>query len=122
MSGFIWNAIQQEQIRQVENKVRYVKDKTVDSQSEVATLRIKVDRITLLCEALWEIIKAETGRTDIDLSSIMTDIDMSDGKLDWKNKKPAPKCIKCGRVYQKGTMNCMFCGAKNHNMSPFEKL
>jgi hypothetical protein len=121
MLDFLWNVGQQSQLREHERRVQQAGEKAKAAQDRVVDLEMKVARLTLLCEALWEIVKADGKRQDSDLIHIMSDLDLSDGMRDGKHR-PAIKCSQCGRVYQHGRPHCVFCGEKNVHLSAFRKI
>lgn len=81
------------------------------AQSEAAELRRQVDRMQLICEAMWTIVKERVGADDEQLFKLITQIDLRDGKLDGRAKKPTQRCSDCGRVVSARTGVCLYCGA-----------
>ena len=88
--------------------------KASQAKLEVEFMRQEVDRILMINEALWEIIK-ETNHLDKDLLyKKMIEIDGRDGKVDGKVAKNPPKhCAKCNQVLPKGKPFCFYCGNKS---------
>ena len=78
------------------------KDDARQAYTEVTFLKQKVEKLMMITEALWTIIKETTDYTDEDLIEIMREIDLKDGKLDGKVASETPdNCPNCGRVLQK---------------------
>jgi hypothetical protein len=82
-------------------------------QSRVELIQMDVDRLLMITEALWIMLRDEHGYTDEQLIQKVQEIDMRDGRLDGRvARQAAPlKCPKCGRVMPVNRPTCMFCGA-----------
>ena len=79
-----------------------------------------VDKLFLITQALWELLKAECGYTDELLTQKVMEIDLSSGRLDGKAPKAErADCPSCGRKMGRHPV-CMYCGAVNVR-SPFER-
>jgi hypothetical protein len=89
------------------------------AQSESAELRRQVDRMQLICEAIWTIVKERVGADDEELFKRITRIDLRDGKLDGRSKKPTQRCSDCKRVVSARTGVCLYCGAVVDHKSLF---
>ncbi len=92
-----------------------------DPKSEIEGLRFDVERLLLINEALWSILKEKTDLQDADLIRRIADIDLADGKLDGRKAKSPPRsCPHCQRVLAKHRPRCLFCG-KPVEAAPFER-
>jgi hypothetical protein len=100
-------------INSAHSKVKRTQDGHVDLEGNVA-------KLTLLVEALWEIVKRQNGLKDKDLLDMMHRLDLRDGKLDGKiTRSDVFNCVGCGKVIQKGLPTCMYCG-RIHEKTLFE--
>lgn len=71
----------------------------------------RVDKLEMICEALWEILQAETGWSDTDLIEKISRIDLRDGELDGKKRTVnVVRCAKCERMNSKRHPRCIYCG------------
>jgi hypothetical protein len=78
---------------------------------KVERLQFDVDRLLMITEALWMILKEEHGYDDAELQRRVTEIDMRDGKLDGRAPRPAPvRCLQCGKTLLKRRPRCIYCG------------
>jgi hypothetical protein len=79
--------------------------------TELDLTKAHLERLMMICEALWTIIKKQHDLEDKDLMDYVAQVDMQDGKLDGKVAKQAPpKCQECGRTSSRQSMICIFCG------------
>jgi hypothetical protein len=90
-------------------------------EREVAQLQADVERLLLITEALWDILRERCDLTDESLVQQIAKLDLEDGLPDYR-KKPTPprKCPKCDRVLSKRRALCSICGAAVP-MMPFER-
>ena len=81
------------------------------NDGEVAELQGEVERLLLITEALWRILKEKHGFDENELVKQITLIDLEDGKLDGrKPAAPPTPCPKCKRTLGKNRPRCLFCG------------
>ncbi len=81
-----------------------------EARTAIRELQDEVDRLALLNQALWELIRARLGVTDADLERMAYDIDMRDGRSDGKITAHAVRCPACGRVSNSKRAKCLYCG------------
>lgn len=118
MLNFLWDAGQEAQIHAARRQLAESKETALDAKSRVAPLEHKLERLTLVTEALWEIVKHQTGRKDADLVAIMTDLALSDGK----HRRPVATCHQCARVFPRSHSRCIYCNTPNREASAFDGL
>ncbi len=81
------------------------------NDAEITELQGEVERLLLITEALWRILKEKHGLADVELVRQITMIDMEDGRLDGrKPTAPPTPCPKCQRMLGKHRPRCLFCG------------
>jgi hypothetical protein len=82
-----------------------------EAHSQVDQMRTEIDRLMMISQSLWEILKEEHGYTDEVLANRIKEIDLRDGKLDGKVAKQGPiACPKCGRANRLNRPACLYCG------------
>jgi len=78
--------------------------------SQMDLLSERVERLTLACQALWEILQERQGLTENELKSRMREIDLRDGNLDGSIGQETVNCPSCGRLTVTKRSQCQFCG------------
>ena len=93
-----------------------------DVSRENECLRHDVDRLYMIVEALWEMLKTHAGCTDADLTALVQQIDLRDGKLDGcaAQGKARSKCPRCGRTLLSAQPYCPWCGSEV-SLPPFSR-
>ena len=90
-------------------------------QHEIEDLRRDVERLFLINEALWRIVRERLNCTDAELVQRIHEIDLEDGHLNGrKGPTPARKCPQCEHILAKHRPTCVFCG-KPVEFLPFER-
>ena len=80
----------------------------------------RLDKLTLVCMALWSLLQEKTGLTEEDLLERIRQIDMADGVQDGKAKKQIAKCPSCNRTMSPRHGRCLYCGAEDLTYSAFD--
>lgn len=110
--GDLYDLRQNHEIEQAKSKADRANGKANLAQEEINALNWKVEKLTMITEALWRIVKQSQKLDDGYLKSLVDEIDMQDGKLDGKVAKTAPSlCPKCTRVLSNKIKKCVYCGA-----------
>ena len=93
----------------------------VRAQNEI--IQCDVEKLFMLTEALWTILKEKHGCTDAELVQRVQEIDLRDGKLDGKVAKVNPDCPKCSRKLMGKRPVCLYCGAEvtRGDLAPFSR-
>lgn len=107
--GVFWALALQEQAREAERKARAAEKRTQRVEDE---LRARCDRLALVCETMWTLMRDRLNLTEADLIDRLHDIDLADGKLDGKVRRPPTSCPKCARRVSQRFAHCMYCGAE----------
>ena len=83
-----------------------------ESELSAVSMRQDIEKLYMLVEALWCIVKETSGLGDSDLIELVEQIDLQDGKLDGRNLANVGirKCPNCGKTILKGQSKCTYCG------------
>lgn len=85
----------------------------MDAKFTANAVQMDVERLYLITEALWSIVKHELGYTDEMLAKVVEKIDGADGKVDGRKQKAAnPNCPACDRTLIGQHPVCLYCGAQ----------
>jgi hypothetical protein len=83
-----------------------------EARTAVELMRMDVERLLMIAEALWGMLKEQHGYSDQQLIERVQRIDLRDGLLDGKvARQPPAVCGKCGRVVGRHRSACLYCGA-----------
>ena len=116
-----WAARQQSQASRAEMVAENASATAGKARSQVDLMQLDVERLLLITEALWTLMKEKHGYSDEQLIQTVQEIDMRDGRLDGKvAKQPPLKCANCGRTIPTKRTICMYCGAATAE-DPFKR-
>jgi hypothetical protein len=76
---FLIDLYQQRQISDATRTAYSAKETANRSRSDIDDLKRKADALTLACQALWEIVRVQTGLSDDTILDKMQEIYMRDG-------------------------------------------
>ena len=89
--------------------------------TDIEYLKYDIERLLLITEALWQILKEKHGYDDNELIRRVAEIDLRDGQLDGRvAKSPPTECPNCHRPMIMHRPICMYCG-KPVAVNPFER-
>ena len=72
-----------------------------ESQESLEELRQSVKKLSVVCQAMWQLLQTTSGLSDQDLLETLQNIEQ---------QNTAQNCSKCGRVQQSKKPNCLYCG------------
>lgn len=82
----------------------------VPSGEQLRLLERRIDRLALLCQALWELLREQLHLTDEQLESIAAAVDARDGARDGAQREHPVRCARCGRINSSRRDACLYCG------------
>ena len=80
------------------------------AQTRSREVEDRLGRAMLACEAMWSLLRDKLGLTEDMLIKRITELDLSDGKLDGKVSRPVSPCPHCNRPNSARFINCVYCG------------
>ena len=98
--------------KEATEKIRAVSAENTALVSKVEYLEDNIDRLTLITQALWELLQKKVGIEESELTALIEEIDLRDGVLDGKITKKPQKCSKCNQSVSIKTNVCFYCGHK----------
>lgn len=109
-----WDAFQQGQINSISSTADAAKRDVAHTagrlQGEVVRLEAKIDKLALVSQALWELIRENTKLSDGDIERKIEEIDIRDGRKDGRMSGKPASCPKCNRPAHTRNRVCPFCG------------
>ena len=127
LSDLFCNVLRQVQAEEMRGQIEDVKYDAQQKASEVVQQAYlphskRFEKLGLVCQAMWVLIKEKTGLTDEDLLEMVTELDLKDGKLDGKYTKPPVDCPNCGAKICRKFNRCLFCGEEYSGGSAFDTV
>ncbi len=120
--SFVWDLIQDRRIRNASTDAREATIDADNAQLLLAQTERKLARLSLVTEALWNVLKSREDCTDEELVAEMTRLDLTDGAVDGRKRNLALTCKACGRSTPQASLRCMYCGEELQTHSPFAGL
>ena len=93
-------------VGQVADEIRHQREATRD---EIHALHDRIDRLTLTCEALWNLLASTGDFDENDLVRAITELDAEDGSVDGRRRR-GPQPCSCGAMVNHRLKACQFCG------------
>ena len=93
---------------------QHARDVARESAMSSDKTRKNTERLYLVVQAMWELLKDKAGLTDADLDAKVQEIDMRDGRLDGQvsTQTDPLTCRQCGRTILSGQAQCSWCGTQ----------
>ena len=79
------------------------------ASSENQKLKDDLHHLTIIVEAMWDLLKSKTGTSDEDLRKQITEVEFEKAKA---HTNMTVKCKNCTRPVSIKTKTCLFCGEK----------
>lgn len=124
---FLWNASQQMQIQEARDAAKDAKfEAQITAQQAIDQTYLpyvkQLDKLGLVCQAMWSLIQEKTNLTETDLLTRVTELDLKDGVLNGKCVKPPVDCPKCGSKMSRKFNRCLFCGQEYTEGAAFDTV
>ncbi len=98
------------------------RSKAERAEREADHLREKVDRLELVCAAMWSLLSEKTGATEQELMDRVEQVDLADGVADGKIGRSRRSCPQCGRTLATRHRHCLYCGNDDLRASAFDNI
>ncbi len=89
---------------------------------DTQALEDRLDRLALICMAMWSLVQSETNLTEDDLLARVKEIDLMDGTADGKITRQVAKCSQCDRPMSTRHTRCIYCGSGQLIASAFDTV
>lgn len=121
MSDFIWEFYQHGKVIEASADAKHALSKVYESKADISGVELKLNRLVLLNQAIWSLVKQQTSLNEADLMHEIKRLDMLDGRLDGKSAE-TKKCSQCSTVLAVGAMSCYHCGAQSSVNAAFHSV
>lgn len=121
MDDLIWEFYQHGRVVRAEAQADQAIAKAYTAEADIASMGRKMDRLALVCRAMWSLIQTRTSLTEQDLMKEVGRLDLLDGRADGKASETI-KCPHCGTVLGAKETTCYRCGASTPPHSAFHTL
>ena len=92
------------------------------AKREVVHIEDRLERLSLVCMAMWSLLQDKTNLTEQDLLERVRVIDLMDGVEDRKATRTLSKCAACDRTMSPRHHRCLYCGAGKLIQSAFDAI
>lgn len=116
----LWEINQQQQINSAGRTAERAMSKADRHANDIDNLKRHVERLSLACQAMWELLKTRSDLTEEELETKMLEIDARDGRIDGKMGTAPIHCPACGRTTSSARDTCVMCGAPTRRKHQFE--
>lgn len=96
--------------------------RTQTSDQRTNQLEERLERLSLVCMAMWSLLQDKAGLTERDLLDRVQALDLIDGVHDGKATRTISKCTACQRVMSPRHTSCMYCGRDKLVQSAFDAV
>jgi len=110
--GFFYNGGEVAAVSDARRQANTAASDARKARSEMDRLSTRVDRLAMMTEALWLLLRDRFDVPEDDLVSIARDLDLSDGVLDGRVRKKAAACPACRRMVGQHHERCIYCGTE----------
>jgi hypothetical protein len=96
------------------------------AQREARNVEQRVERLALICQAMWRLLQEQTNLGEQDLlqrlSELQAEHDQSNQTEPANTNERRPQCPNCGRTFNPRHDKCLYCGEPKPANSAFDLL
>lgn len=93
-----------------------------ERSTDLSLLEDRVERLTLVCIAMWSLLQDKTNLTEEDLNARVKMLDLMDGQADGKASRTVQRCDACDRPMSMRHRKCLYCGHEKLHTSAFDAV
>ena len=122
MHGAFWGLGHLRQAAAAEASASGARTSANEAARTARDIQEQVDKLTLICMAMWSMVQDTSSFTEEDLMRRVRDLDLMDGDADGKITRRVAKCPKCDRVMSPRHKRCLYCGYEKLKSSAFDEV
>jgi predicted Zn-ribbon and HTH transcriptional regulator len=103
-------------------EAREAVSKAREAQTTASDIERRLDKLTLICMALWSLLSEKMQLTEENLMERVKTIDLTDGQADGKLQREVARCANCNRVMSRRHSKCIYCGADRLHPTAFDEV
>lgn len=107
----IWDSYHTRRNQSAQSSNEKAKRKADRFSEDIADLRQHTERLSLACQAMWELLRDFSDLTEEHIENKILEIDARDGKADGRMSPQLLDCWECGRPTNSSRRACVMCGA-----------
>lgn len=111
---------QQGQIGAAQEAAAEAQNRAATAQDLFLQMEKRMNRLTLHCQAMWELLRERAEFTDDQLAAKVLEVDLRDGRNDGRIATQIMDCPGCGRKTNSKRSSCVICGAELPRAHVFE--
>jgi ribosomal protein S27AE len=96
------------------------------AQDEVRYLEQRVERLAMICQAMWTLLQQQTSLGEQDLfqrlSELQAQNDQANQAEPANTNEQRPQCPNCGRTFNPRHDKCLYCGTAKPAQTAFDLL
>mgnify|MGYP004142731505 CR=1 FL=1 len=96
--------------------------KAADNAENREWIEERIERLTLVCMAMWSLLQDKTNLTEEDLLERVKMLDLMDGVQDGKATRTVKRCPHCNRPMSPRHTRCLYCGYEELVKSAFDAV
>ena len=108
--NIFWELHQHGKIAEASGKATRAQDRATQTRDHLWRVERRMERLSLACQAMWELLEERTDLTEAELLARMQEVDLRDGKADGKIGRQVLECPSCGRKANTARAACLYCG------------
>ena len=94
--------------------------KGTTSHEALTQLNRRLDRLSLACQAMWELLRDKAGVTEAELRDKILEVDLRDGSTDGRMASTIVECPHCHAKTNSRRPTCVMCGVEIPRNHQFE--
>jgi hypothetical protein len=122
MFDLFWDLRQEASIRAAHTATARAEGSVERVRTDMAYLQDRVDRLSMLCAAMWTLLQTQADLSDEQLAARVQEIDLSDGRLDGQVRPDVTACRACKRPMAPRHLRCIYCGQPSGGDKPFDAV
>ena len=114
-----YDLIQNRDIAKAQSAASQATDQITNLVAQVKVLEKRLNRLALVNKAMWTLLREKQSLTDVELRSMVLEIDAADGQIDGRIGHQMQICASCKRNMAPKFGKCPYCDTAIGNTDPF---